>query len=32
MPQKWYVLIRCYRELLIRFVILFIFDFIKLNI
>ena len=28
MPLKWYVLIRCYRELFIRFVNLFSFDFI----
>ena len=32
MPLKWYVLIRCYREVLIRFVNLSIFDFIKLII
>ena len=32
MPLKSYVLIRCYRELLIRYVNLFIFDFIKLII
>ena len=32
MPLKRYVLIRCYRELLIQFINLFIFDFIKLII
>ena len=32
MPLKWYVLIRCYRELLIRFVNFNFFDFIKLII
>ena len=29
MPLKWYVLIRCYEELFIRFVNLFIFDLIN---
>ena len=28
MPLKWYALIRCYRELFIRFVNLSIFDFL----
>ena len=32
MPLKWYVLIRCYLELLIRFLFIFIYLFIYLFI